>query len=297
MFSLDNGFVIDKNRTLTVLIDFDELFALPTATMLFSLQRNNPNMKFRIVYAHFEETRLGKYGERLKQQMRARHEWIDLPIPHLLPSTFFRQWSEQVALKLYASFFISETIDMFLHLDGDIIVNGRIDDYIKAAEEANVAFYGTKEELPEPSTRCCGICPMRFYINAGSCFLRPQLIKEIVHTPQDLEKRAMEVERYCSCGEQDLLNILFNESKAYYPDDRFMRFSNPSWIKSESDYSKCCPVVIHFAGKGKPWANAWSPREYSKIFWKYGRKTFGLARYLGWNFKRFAEHVRSGLLP
>jgi len=263
----------------------DSKYIMPTGIMLLSLFENNMGEIVNVHLLH-DEASTGllepikllsvKYHQTIKFYLIDNDTFKDFPIGldyqvnHVGTSlaTYYR---------LYLTEILPKNIDKVIYLDGDILVVDKLVDLwkIDLSGYALGAVPDSYNNKVEHYNRL--LYPQSLgYFNAGVLLVNLKYWRE----HQVLGKFLDYVRKYperLQCHDQDVLNILFKDSKYNLPFKYNMLneywfdtcYSLVSWeYNAQIQEGQKSPAIIHFTCIPKPWYKN-CPHPYKKVFERY----------------------------
>lgn len=258
---------------MNIFIAFNDGYVLPTRVMLKSLIMNNTcSLDIFVFYSSLKQESIdvikgleekGRVSFRFQKVENAFLDDIEIP----------KQFSKETYYRLFAHRLFPEDVEKALWLDGDMIINGPLDDFynqdFKNKLYAAVEDSGTKavkyqmESLKMPADSK--------YVNTGVLLLNLKEMRkelndgEIIHYLRDNQ----EILIY---ADQDVINGLLHEHILVVDPNCFYNFF--FWkITNENKREVYANVrVIHYCGRKKPW-RYYNPYPAADIWWKYARLT------------------------
>lgn len=184
--------------------------------------------------------------------------------------------------RLLIPYLVPDDIDRMLYLDGDIIIHGSIEELYNIDFEDNLiaaapdAFcFGGIENI---NTRI-GLPKKHCYFNAGMLMMNLTSIRN-EYSMIDVFQCARKIQDNMGYGDQDILNVLFQNKVKYVP---MLKYNfQVVWQTSNADcslLSKYDVRIIHYLCKRKP-NNYLYANELKKLFWKYAVMNGYIGRYI-----------------
>lgn len=281
-------------HVINLLIDTDINFLKPTKTMLFSLIHNLSNdCSLHIYYSYFEnQTDVRKILNELATKLRPFDKLFEVPVPSVLLNdiSICSKWSKNVWLKLFSLYYLPPSINKILHIDGDVIIRKKIDDFYDYDINSNkvgvlgTLDYGFNFQYSKHLVNYFGIKD-NIYINCGFILLNPYIFKDKFRTIDCLISFIKQVPFKLISQEQDIINYCMDSEKKAWENNKYMVFS---WKKfSRKDFYNCKnPSVIHYAGPYKPWFCASNEISYKALFWRYGIFEYGFSYFIKLIFRK-----------
>lgn len=152
--------------------------------------------------------------------------------------------------RLLLPFVIGDNVKKILYLDCDVLVRQNMYKYY-IAQEHNIIISGAKD-IEEDQHR--GRLKLPQYINAGILVMNLEAIRERFSMEEMLnEMNKLMKESYLKCGDQDIINILFQDKIEVLPDNfNYQHVIHKMYILK---HLKELSVVdaVHFITNDKPW--------------------------------------------
>lgn len=246
-----------------IILAADENYFIPLLVTLKSILINTKEKVYvKILTDHsYPEEKVSQlialsnsYGSKIEfQDMSSVNKLLKTTIPHITVATYYRLWATDVF----------KDFDKCIYLDVDIIVKGdisllyeiNIDDYYVAGVKAP-QFHLKKDGYSSHCARL-GIKDICQYINAGVTLLNLKKIREdnLDDVFQNLISKQYPVQ------DQDIINAAcYDNIKLLHPKFNLMITQDVderdmSTVFGEKDATEALenPVVIHYAGRIKPW--------------------------------------------
>lgn len=257
---------------MNIFIAFNDDYVLPTRVMLKSLIMNNAcPLDVFVFFSSLKQESIdaikgleeeGRVSFRFQQVEDAFLDDIDIP----------GYFSKETYYRLFAHRLFSEDIERVLWLDGDLIINGPLDEFydqdFKGSLYAAVEDSGTKVVKRQKET--LRMPADSKYINTGVLlFNLKQMRKEL--NDGEIIQYLRDNQKMLLYPDQDVLNgLLHDRIIVAYPNWMYNLFC---WrITNENKREAYANArVIHYCGKRKPWRYYDHPA--ADIWWKYARLT------------------------
>lgn len=267
---------------ITVVIAFDENYAMPGGITLYSLLKNLPEDVHAHIYI-FEDNISAASKERLLQ-LKQHHgkctiEFVSvvqlLEQLHVPPDSYFSR-------SMYGRLLIEKllpNVSKAIYLDSDLLVVGDISKLF--ATELNNHPLGAVRELYAPYgddfkqyvTNNLNVTNPADYFNSGVLLMDLEQMRAL-----DLSNQIMDIVRHHQLRfpDQDALNMLYAsnteplstawnmmEGHIHLLESRILSASDSDYVKRGVNN----PQIIHYSGRCKPW----QPKCYMK-YWELYRK-------------------------
>jgi lipopolysaccharide biosynthesis glycosyltransferase len=251
---------MEVKDVMNILTSINRAYVPRLNTLLHSLYRNNMRSGVNIHILHSELTAedIGLLSDTAQRYGGALIPYL-VSNEHKTISSISNQYPPEAFYRLLCTDYLPQDIRRVLYLDGDIIINGSLENlynismtqgkkrylFAAATDPFNYTVFKLfhKQNLGLPAdTR---------YVNTGVLLMDVGLMRESVSTASIIGQ----IPKYLphlKLPDQDLLNVLFIED-IYHLDANMYNWCpslNNSWIE---DFRQDYPVIIHFAGPDKPW--------------------------------------------
>ena len=265
---------------MNLLISTNRKYLDKTETMIYSLSRFASERLFVwCLYSELSRQQRDRFSRHLYVRSKvSRVVFIDmgwvgqseelfpLRTPYLSRDSYSR---------LFAQFYLPEDLDRILWLDSDIIVKGSLQD-LYSAPLNNIPLIAFSN-MGEPGDNEINLGRLELslsvpYFNAGVLLLNLKYLRTKTSLSSILELCRNNASRL-RFEDQDVMNLLYHNSALVLDDQRFNCMVNAPRVFSSPDIVKKA-VIIHYAGREKPWLNRW-PSDFSHYWWET-RKEEGL---------------------
>ncbi len=183
--------------------------------------------------------------------------------------------------RLLLPFVIPEDVDRILYLDGDMIINGSIEELYKTDFKNKMVVAAPDFVLYNCDNlkKSVNLPQDYIYFNAGMLLLNITEIRNKLSV-DDIFKCARTIQENMRYGDQDILNVLFHSKVKYVSMPQYnLQLCWHTRTINNSSLKKYDTRIIHFLYKRKPddylFANP-----LKKQFWKYTRMNGYLGQYL-----------------
>lgn len=274
----------NMNDTITILCCTDDKYAPFYGIMLTSLFENNKEEAFDIyiITAGLSEETSRKY-QLLASQKNSRIHVITIN-DEMMRKCPIRE-GDHVTLAAYyriiAPLYLPDNLDKILYMDGDIIINGKINDLWNTDinDHAMGAIVDESYFRDEPYMR------LRYDQSFPSINSGVLLINLNYWRKHDVISRCMNCIKIMAdkllFHDQDTLNVVlhneikllpltYNYQRGFIDYAFYNHFDNK--YQEEINAVKYNPVVIHFTGYSKPWHEG-CPHPYTPYFLYYWKKS------------------------
>ncbi len=291
---------------MNLLVSTNRKYLDKTETMIYSLSRYVSEPLFVwCLYGELLPKQRESFSLHLHKRCGISHiefvnmDWVSradnlFPIntPYLSRESYFR---------LFAQFFLPEALDRILWLDSDIIVKGSLLQFYHSSLDGIplIAFSNMDEQGDnDKHLRRLGLSFLKPYFNAGVLLLNLNYLRTKTSMSEIIDFCAKNAPRL-RFEDQDVMNLLYHPSAMVLDDQRFNCMVNAPLVFSSSDIVKNA-VIIHFAGRQKPWKIQWQ-NEYSHYWWNCRRED-GIrpgdrtVYALGWLWRKLDGHRWKRLL-
>lgn len=271
---------------------FNDGYVLPTRVMLKSLIMNNTcSLDIFVFYSSLKQESIDAI-KRLEEKDRVSFHFHKVEDAFLDDIKIQGRFSKETYYRLFAHRLFSEDIERVLWLDGDMIINGPLDDFY------NLDFKGKTFVAVENGGRFCHLNDKKkavlrmpldsTYVNTGVMLFNLKDMREKLND-EDTIRYLAENQNILELADQDVFNGLLYEHflvvdpKCIY-NFFFSRITNDN---KQEVYANA--RVIHYCGMKKPW-RYYNPYPAADIWWKY-------AQLAGSEYKRlFRELYVSNML-
>ncbi len=203
--------------------------------------------------------------------------------------------------RLFAQFYLPETLDRILWLDSDIIVKGTLSDlYYSSFEGASLIAFSNMDEKKDYNRHLLrlGLTLEKPYFNAGVMLLNLEYLRNKTTMTYILDFCRKNASRL-RFEDQDVLNLIYHDSALVLNDQHYNCMVNAPHDFSSTMIAKEA-AIIHYAGRQKPWLIQWQ-NEFSHFWWNVRREEglrFGdrWALALGWVWNKLDGHRWKRLL-
>lgn len=231
---------------MNVLVTINSLYIDMMKDMLFSLKKNNNNLKIYLFYEDLSSTEIDdlfKYfeseniGDLYPIYFDSSNLKLPLNVSHISRETYFR---------LYAPFFLPNEIDRILFLDVDLICTKCIEDFYNTLFDENI--FVACENLDSNNykfNRRLGLPDDNVYINAGVLLINLELYRSFINI-DELNKFIKDNYDILMFHDQDIINKLFNKYIKYA--DIKYNYQINMIMKNNNDSN-----IVHYASSKKPW--------------------------------------------
>lgn len=235
------------------MIDCDKNYIYQTATLIYSISKNTPKNENNVfLFTQYQDRQLkSKDLNKLKKKIRINDTFKIINVENLNINKKNGRWNSQVLLRLIAPFYL-KNINYVLHIDSDVIVNDDIKQFYYSFPKS-LSLYGTKETMPWVKEKINNLhIKDNLYLNAGVLLIDINKYKEKIKSLSNL-KLLIDNSNLSDAIDQDLLNIVFDNQKAFYKDDTYMHFCAP-YHTVDINYQSIKPIIFHYAGFHRPWS-------------------------------------------
>lgn len=246
---------------MNILFACDNNYIWLTGIAMISLFENNTDSEKIDVYLMgdgiSEENKdiLGKLAEKYNRKCIVI-DVPDLEIPEELCSS---RWPKSAFSRLFAGYYLPESVNKILYLDSDIIVNANIKDLWNTAVDDKIV-YGVKDCISKSYRKNLGLNSNAPYVNAGVLLINVKKLREI-QVAKKLEQYVKKYIKRIYYADQDILNGMLNSEigtieprynvmslQALYSYDDVMKLRHPTnyYDKSEFERAVNSPNIIHY---------------------------------------------------
>ena len=242
-----------------IIMAFNTGFLLPALTAIYSLFRNNDNVRLRVLYVELSDNakivikRLTKLGNNNTIEFTPVEGSL---LERIKVST--GRWRQETFFRYYITEIVPE-YDRVLWLDADILVRKNIEELYKT-DFAGKSFAGVFDNSSRPEERL-GI---RDYVNAGILLINAAKLKE-TRKIDEFWKLVASPDYAGELPDQDALNIVF-EGDIKIVDPIWNMF--PLLLEEYAERFIDRTAIVHYVSKYKPW-NTEDTEYFYRCFEKY----------------------------
>lgn len=256
-------------------------------TMLTSLAYNNrkENCKINVYYLNFDldENEINEFSEWCNSLDISLHYIFvtEDVFPKDINYNALSDLKLVAYYRLIIPFVVPENIDRILYLDGDMIIDGSIDDLYYCDLENNLLAAAPDFSFDNWEKMCKNLNLSRdyLYFNAGMLLFNLVEFRK-TYTIDDIFKCARDIQHNMLNSDQDILNVLCQNKVKYVS---MLKWNlQLCWNTNTINYIKTKEydtIIIHYIYKKKP-SSLMYANDLKKVFWKYAKKNVSLARYL-----------------
>lgn len=249
-------------KKMNVLVTCDSGYAKQAALMLFSLQKNHPDV-FLDIFAvgALQEGDIALMGKALdKEKSRLTHTAFDGEILKDAPTT--DRYPVEMYYRIFAAQYLPKDMERVLYLDPDLVVTGDLrrlyememgDAFFAAASHIKEETF--LEKLNQKRLDMDGI-----YINSGVMLLNLKALRK----EQDVQAVIDYINAYeklLVLPDQDVISGLYSEKIVPIDADIYNmteRMFTLALLKGlETDWVCRNTAIIHYCGRNKPWKPAY----------------------------------------
>ena len=261
----------------------NEKYVPYTYVMLYSLFKNNIDAE---IYVYLLNSELTPNSIDVFSSLAGTYNChiIDIKInPDDFPEKMPRneQWTIEACFRLMMMEIMPIDIDRILYLDGDIIVNGSLQELYLSDFSGNQLIASLDMGMnTQPNELYYSLRPeiMHKYVNKDTYFCSGMLLYNLDALRgkigfDDYIKLAEDLEYNLLAPDQDLLNITHYGQIKYVDFMQYNFFARVgSNIGYDYKYALNNPIIIHFTGF-KPWEGDYFHYDIEKIWWDYANCT------------------------
>lgn len=259
----------------------DDCYITPASVMLESLLKNNRN---RHIIAHTFTDDLNETSiEALRKLMESyQGELVTHQVPTEAIETMKKAplaWeylSITTYYRLMLPYVLDDTVKKVLYLDCDVMVRKNLEEYYDCPIKDGYVAGAHDIEEEQHSERL----DLLFYVNAGVLVMNVEAIKKSFSMAQMLqEMNRLMAQGGLTCGDQDIINILF-ANKIYLLPDAFNYqhgIHKKYVLQHKEEVNKA--AVVHFITSDKPWFSTYA-FPYTREYYSYLKKYIGLGEKL-----------------
>lgn len=286
--------VLDPGAVPVVLAS-DEAFAPKLGVCLESMAENaDRNRRYEVVILHsgFSPGVMDRIRLQMRRFPNFKVHFVD-PAPLLRDVRLRKYKHNAISLETYYRFLIADILPespKVLYLDSDLVVLGDLADLfafdlggrtVGAARDPEIVG-----DMSSPGSNflryATGFLGMRNplgYFQAGVLVLDLERMRAAFPAARLVEAASAKVYRY---NDQDILNQFCEGDVAYLPlawncltDCGGVRTPiiarAPEAVRAEYEAARRSPLIVHYAGKVKPWNERGS--DYAHLFWDYAKRS------------------------
>lgn len=265
-----SGEQIEEQQAMHIVFGTDKNFVRPMGISLTSVLLHN--LEEKLVFHIFTDE---MYDEDIEKLKMLAEEYKQIVYLYIIDPTSLDQLptnryvSHAVYYKLIMARFLWGKVGKILYLDSDTLCVGKIREFYNIdIEQYAIAAAGDSEKTRKKQVKEF-MLKQGTYFNAGVMLVNTEKWNEYDISNHAVELRLSEQMKQAFFLDQDVLNILLDE-KVKYVDKRFNRLYG---FKSENDAVPDDTVIIHYAGRQKPWSDWVSYRPMAKLYLQYAEKS------------------------
>ena len=195
----------------------------------------------------------------------------------------FEYLSVTTYYRLLLPYVLDDGVDRILYVDCDVLVKNNPYRYYKALKP-NKLILGANDIEKKQHCERLGLAN---YVNAGVLVMNLTEIRKKFTYEEMLNKmkELMSIPGYLKCGDQDIINILYQDSIMIAPDYfNYQHVVHKKYILSNLKQLKKV-VMIHFITEDKPWKGSYL-FPFSLEYYHYLRKHQNLVTNIKWWFEK-----------
>lgn len=262
---------------MNLLISTNRKYLDKTETMIYSLSRfASEHLFVWCLYSELSREQMARFSRHLSGRCNvSRVEFIDMGWINQSENLFPLRTpylSRDSYSRLFAQFYLPVDLDRILWLDSDIIVKGSLQDLYSAPLD-NIPLIAFTN-MGEPGDNDINLGRLKLslsvpYFNAGVLLLNLEYLRTNTSLSSILAlcKNNASMLRF---EDQDVMNLLYHNRALVLNDQRFNCMVNAPKVFSSPDITQKA-VVIHYAGREKPWRFLWH-NEFSRYWWDARRE-------------------------
>lgn len=252
---------------------FNDGYVLPTRVMLKSLIMNNTcSLDIFVFFSSLKQESIDAIKE-LEEKNRVSFRFQKVEDAFLDDIKIPGQFSKETYYRLFAHRIFPEDVEKALWLDGDMIINGPLDDFynqdFKGKLYAAVEDSGT--EIAKRQMEALKMPADSKYVNTGVLLLNLKEMRKELNDGEIIQY-LRDNQEILLFADQDVLNGLLHDRILVVDPDCI--YNLLYWkIKNENKRELYANArVIHYCGTKKPW-KYYNPYPAADIWWKYARLT------------------------
>lgn len=245
-------------KKMNILVTCDSGYAKQAALMLFSLQKNHPDV-FLDIYAAgtLQEGDIALMGKALDQEKsRITHTAFDGEILQGVPTT--DRYPVEMYYRIFAAQYLPQELDRVLYLDPDLTVIGSLEELYHM--EMGNAFFAAASHVKE-ETLLEKVNQLRLdmegvYINSGVMLLNLEALRREQEVQAVLDY-INAYEKLLILPDQDVISGLYSDrilpidAHIYNMTERILMLEGLKGL--DADWVCRHSAIIHYCGKNKPW--------------------------------------------
>ena len=257
---------------MNILVAFNDGYVMPTKIMLKSVIANNDEpIDIYCLYDQLSKDSMESINS-LQDHDNVRVYLIHVDRTQFTYVPVHSHFSVECYFRLFAHRYIDEKIDRILWLDGDIIVNGSLQEFYYQ-EFGNKCFIAVEEETlgrNQKKHEALNIPNDVIYVNSGVLLMNLKEMRQRLNDEKIIQY-IKENQQLLEWVDQDVYNgLLYNEIKVI---ERDYTYNCPAWKINNGNKKENGGGgqvrVIHYSGKRKPWKKGYDDEGFD-LYWKYG---------------------------
>lgn len=257
---------------MNILLSFDDRFTFPTKVMLKSLILNNSCLlNIYVFYINLSSESIDSIME-LCQDSRVKFFFKKIEKESFNNFPIRSQWPLEACIRLFAYKYLDESINRILWIDGDMIINGSIEEFYN--QDLGDNFFAAVEDYdagknPERHKQI-GMPLDKIYVNSGFLLFNLKIIRNNSYE-KDIFEYIENYEGKLNFPDQDVLNGVFYD-KIKVSDSGF-NYNCLTWCIDDSKNKEFVKniKVIHYGSNQKPWVKKYRYPCFV-TWWKYALK-------------------------
>ena len=245
-------------KKMNILVTCDSGYGKQAALMLFSLQKNHPEVYLDIFVAGtLQEGDIALMGKALDgEKSRITHMAFHGEILKDAPTT--DRYPVEMYYRIFAAQYLPKELDRVLYLDPDLVVIGSLEN-LYSMEMGNAFFAAAshvKEDTVLEKVNQKRLDMEGIYINSGVMLLNLEALRREQDVQAVIDYIAA-YEKLLILPDQDVISGLYSEK--ILPIDAYIynmteRIFTLELLKGmETDWVCRNSAIIHYCGKNKPW--------------------------------------------
>ena len=258
---------------MNICIAFNDGYLLPIRVMLSSLINNNSSSELHIyvLYSSLSDETINTINDLADDKVRFFFKKVDDSF--LDGITILERFSREIYYRLLAHRLLDDSIDKALWLDGDMIINGSLEEFYAQGFDDKLFIavedmtWGGDEGIHKKLNM-----PMNYrYINSGvMLFNLEQMRKEL--KDDEIIQYLIENQAILELPDQDVFNgLLYKRFKVVDPQHLFNFAVKYLTLKNRKSIYKE-GKIIHYCGECKPWKKNYKYLAYD-LWWENAFKT------------------------
>ena len=270
---------------INIAIALDNVLVLQSCVLLYSIGINNQNedITVYVLYSRLNDEDMYMMQSSVNEfpGIKLNFCFIDKEIFGDLPD--YEEWSIETFYRLALPDILPGDVERILYLDIDMIVNKSLTELYYLDFEGNLLAAGKDSKFEDELAISMDKCHERFdlfskFKEDGYIYFCSGLI---LYNIKDM-RNVYTVTKYLSdfapladilaMPDQDLLNLTHKGRVKYVDENLYGLFTWPAHERGMTyEQVKTTAVVLHYAGRAKPWTTNLVRYDIEKIWWEYAK--------------------------